>query len=225
MESLGVTQAGAALGEVPEAVLAELGPRLRRARQERGMKLEELAAATGTSAAQLSRVESGERQPSLMGLLKIAGGLGVPVAELLAAPPAPRPGTVVRGAEEPVIEGPAMRFQPLVPEAGPEGLVAVKVVLPADRVDPEHHRHEGQEWLYVLQGRLRLTLGPERTVLGPGDAAFFDGMLEHAFDVLSEEDVEVLMVACVPCPHRGGARAHPFREGHGGMNGGRREEG
>jgi transcriptional regulator with XRE-family HTH domain len=189
------------------------------------MKLEELAAAAGTSAAQLSRLESGERQPSLTGLLKISGGLGVPVAELLAAPEAPRPGTVVRGAEAPFFEGLAMRFQPLVPEAGPEGLAAVKVVFPANRVDAEHHCHEGQEWLYVLEGRLRLTLGPERTVLGPGDAAFFDGMLEHAFDVLSEEDVEVLMVSCVPCSHRGGTRTHPFREGHGGMDVGRREEG
>jgi transcriptional regulator with XRE-family HTH domain len=189
------------------------------------MKLEELAAAAGTSAAQLSRLESGERQPSLTGLLKISGGLGVPVAELLAAPEAPRPGTVVWGAEAPFFEGLAMRFQPLVPEAGPEGLAAVKVVFPAHRVDAEHHCHEGQEWLYVLEGRLRLTLGPERTVLGPGDAAFFDGMLEHAFDVLSEEDVVVLMVSCVPCSHRGGTRTHPFREGHAGMDVGRREEG
>lgn len=49
-----------------------------------------------------------------------------------------------------------------------------------------------------LSGRLRLTLGEEDTVLDPGDAAFFDGMLPRAFDVLGEEDVAVLFVAG-PC--------------------------
>lgn len=181
------------------------------------MTLEELARAAGTSAAHLSRVESGARQPSLDGLLRLAAGLGVPFSELFEEPKEPGPGTVVRGAEAPFFEGVGFRFQPLVPEAGPAGLMAVKVVFPADRVDPEHHEHEGQEWLYVLQGRLRLTLGAERTVLEPGDAAFFDARLPHAFDVLSEEDVEVLMVSCVPCEHRRGESVHPFREGHRGF--------
>jgi quercetin dioxygenase-like cupin family protein len=149
--------------------------------------------------------------------LRLAAGLGVPFSELFEESGEPGPGTVVRGAEAPFYEGPAMRFQPLVPEAGPAGLVVVRVVFPADRVDPEHHEHEGQEWLYVLRGRLRLTLGAERTVLEPGDAAFFDARLPHAFDVLSEEDVEVLVVSCVPCEHRRGESAHPFREGHRGL--------
>jgi len=201
------------------------------------MTLEDLAAASGASVAHLSRLESGERQPSLDGLLRLAFGLGVPLSELFEEPEEPESGTVVRGAEAPFYEGRALRFQPLVPEAGPEGVSAMKVVLPADRVDPEHepNEHGGQEWLYVLKGRLRLTLGTGRTVLEPGDAAFFDARLPHGFDVFSEEDVEVLMVSCVPCTHGGGTpgRPHPFREGHrefgkaadeGGWRGSRSEE-
>ncbi len=199
-------------------MLSGLGSKVRRARRDRDMTLEDLAAASGTSVAHLSRLESGERQPSLDGLLRLAFGLGVPFDELFEEPEEPGPGTVVRGGEAPFYEGPAMRFQPLVPEAGPEGVSAMKVVFPADRVDPEHqpNEHGGQEWLYVLKGRLRLTLGAERTVLGPGDAAFFDARLPHGFDVFSEEDAEVLMVSCVPCTHGGGSpeRSHPFREGH-----------
>lgn len=200
-------------------MLQGLGGKIRRARRDRDMTLEGLAAASGTSVAHLSRLESGERQPSLDGLLRLAFGLGVPFDELLEEPEEPGPGTVVRGAEAPFYERWALRFQPLVPEAGPEGLAAMKVVFPADRVDPEHepNEHGGQEWLYVLKGRLRLTLGAERTVLESGDAAFFDARLPHGFDVFSEEDAEVLMVSCVPCTHGGGSpeRPHPFREGHG----------
>ncbi len=217
MEILGEAGARPATDRI-ERVLAGLGTRLRTARRNREMTLEELAEASGTSVAHISRLESGARQPSLDGLLRLAFGLGVPMDELLGEPEEPEAGTVVRGATAPFYEGPAARFQPLVPPAGPEGLQAMKVVFPADRVDPRHepHEHGGQEWLYVLKGRLRLTLGTGRTMLEPGDAAFFDARLPHGFDVFSEEDVEVLMVSCVPCTHGGNRprHAHPFFEGH-----------
>jgi transcriptional regulator with XRE-family HTH domain len=185
------------------------------------MTLEELADASGVSVAHLSRLESGSRHPSLATLLNVAAGLGASISELVEEPEERRPGTVVRGADAPVFEGKGLRFQPLMPEAGPHGLSAAKVIFPVGRAEPAYHRHEGEEWLYVLSGRLRLTLGEEDTVLEPGDAAFFDGMLPHAFDVLGEEDVEVLFVAGAVS---GGGRAagrrgtpgrlHPFREGH-----------
>ena len=99
--------------------------------------------------------------------------------ELLAAPEEPGPGTVVRGEASPFYEGEGFRFQPLIPEAGPEGLAAVKIVFLADRTEPEYKEHEGEEWIYVLSGRLRLTLGGESTVLESGDAAYFNGLLPH----------------------------------------------
>ena len=159
------------------------------------------------------------------GALRLAMGLGIPFSELFEESEEPGPGTVVRGGEAPVYEGVGFSFQALVPDAGPEGIAAVRVIYPADRVpDRELHEHEGQEWLYMLKGRLKLTLGAERTVLEPGDAAFFDARLPHAFDVLSEEDAEVLMVSCVPCAHRQGAPGaeHPFAEGHRGFGEGAR---
>lgn len=190
-----------------------LGPAIRRLRRERGMTLEELAGEIGTSGAHLSRLESGGRQPSLEGLLRVAAALGVELDDLLAAPEEPEPGKVVRGASAPFYEGRGLRFQTLIPEAGPEGLAAVKIVFPADRVEPEYKEHEGEEWIYVLSGRLRLTLGGESTVLEPGDAAFFNGLLPHRWDVLGEEDVEMLMVGCgsrTTIPRR----MHPLTEGH-----------
>ena len=78
-------------------VLSGLGPRVRRA-QGAGVTLEGLAAVAGTSAAHLSRLESGERRPSLDGALRLALALGVPFSELFEEP---GPGTVVRGGEAP----------------------------------------------------------------------------------------------------------------------------
>ena len=219
MESLGGS--GGASGGRAEELLSGVGSRVREARRAREMTLEALASASGVSVAHLSRFESGARQPSLATLLNVAAGLGVPISGLLEGSREPGPGTVVRGAEAPFYEGPGMRFQPLVPEAGPAGLAAIRVIFPSDREEREYHRHEGEEWLYVLSGRLRLTLGGESTVLEPGDAAFFDGMLPHSFEVLGGGDVEMLMVAAAAVP--GGApvragrpvgRTHPLHEGH-----------
>lgn len=208
----------ASAGDVEE-LLSGVGRRVRGARLSREMTLEALSVASGVSVAHLSRLESGVRHPSLATLLNVAAGLGVPISDLLEAPRKPGPGTVVRGSEAPFYDGPGMRFQPLMPEAGPAGLAAVKIVFPADRVvgHDEYHRHEGEEWLYVLRGRLRLTLGGEATVLEPGDAAFFDGMLDHSFDVLGEEDVEMLVVAGAAVSGRApgkAGRGHPLHESH-----------
>ncbi|MBA2693469.1 MAG: helix-turn-helix transcriptional regulator [Rubrobacter sp.] len=189
-------------------VMAEVGGRVRRARASRGMTLEGLSAASGVSVAHLSRLEGGGRQPSLATLLNVAAGLGVPVADLIEE--RKRPGIVVRGSESPFFEGHGVRFQTLTPEAGPAGIAAMKVVFTRDRgEETEHHRHEGEEWLYVISGRLRLTLGGEVVELEAGDAAYFDGMLEHSFDVLGYEEVEMLMVAgAVGGPGRSASTLH-----------------
>ena len=128
-----------------EDVLSDVGSRVRRARRAREMTLDELGGASGISVAHLSRLESGIRHPSLATVLNVVAGLGGSVSELVKQPEVPRPGTVVRGAEAPIFEGEGFRFQPLMPEAGPQGLAAAKVILPVDRVEPRYHRHEGEE--------------------------------------------------------------------------------
>jgi transcriptional regulator with XRE-family HTH domain len=75
--------------ETPRAitdVLAEVGPRLKRVRTQRGVTLTELAAATGISKSTLSRLEAGQRKPSLELLLPIAQAHKIPLDELVAAP-------------------------------------------------------------------------------------------------------------------------------------------
>ncbi len=213
METLGA--AGRPARDRIGVLLEGLGPAIRRVRRERGLTLQALADEVGSSVAHLSRMESGARRPSLDGLLRVATALGVEVGELLEASEEPGPGTVVRGATSPVHEVDGFRFQSLTPEAGPEGLAAMKIIFPVDRVEPEYKEHEGEEWIYVLSGRLRLTLGGEATVLEPGDAAYFNGLLPHRWDVLGEEDVEMLAVGCragagSSIPHR----LHPLTEGH-----------
>ena len=68
-------------------VLEAVGPRLRALRRRRGVTLAELHAATGISVSTLSRLESGGRRPTLELLLPLARAHGVPIDELVGAPP------------------------------------------------------------------------------------------------------------------------------------------
>ncbi|MFE7171434.1 helix-turn-helix domain-containing protein [Streptomyces sp. NPDC057616] len=168
-----------------EEVLAEVGPRLRRIRKERGATLAGLSAATGISVSTLSRLESGLRKPSLELLLPIARAHQVPLDELVGAPAAGDP----RVRSEPIVRYGRTHW-PLTRQPG--GLQAFKVLEPQRRLEPEPRVHEGYEWLYVLSGRLRLVLGDHDVVLTAGEAAEFDTRVPHWFGSTGEGPVEFL---------------------------------
>ncbi|MFM9630816.1 MULTISPECIES: helix-turn-helix domain-containing protein [Streptomyces] len=168
-----------------DTVLAEVGPRLRRIRKERGATLAGLSEATGISVSTLSRLESGLRKPSLELLLPIARAHEVALDELVGAPS---------------VRDPRVRAQPIVRHGRthwpltrqPGGLQAFKVLEPQRTGDPDPRTHEGYEWLYVLSGRLRLVLGDHDVVLSAGEAAEFDTRVPHWFGSTGEGPVEFL---------------------------------
>jgi transcriptional regulator with XRE-family HTH domain len=169
-----------------DKVLAAVGPRLRALRRERGTSLADVAAATGISVSTLSRLESGQRKATLELLLPIARVYQVPLDQIVAPPVAdprvhPRP-----------VKRNGMTLYPLTRRPG--GLQAYKTVIwPEERgLEPDPRVHEGYEWLYVLNGRLRLVLGEHDLVLTAGEAAEFDTRVPHWFGPAGPEPVEVL---------------------------------
>ena len=165
------------------SVLAEVGPRLRRARGERTLR--EVAELTGISTSTLSRLESGLRKPTLELLLPLTQAYRVPLDELVGAPEVGDP----RVRLKPVQRG-SITMIPLSQRAG--GVQAVKVLLPPLVGTPQLQSHEGYEWLYVLDGRLRLLLADQDLDLGPGEAAEFDTHVPHALGSATSGRVELL---------------------------------
>ncbi|WP_036375122.1 helix-turn-helix domain-containing protein [Micromonospora sp. ATCC 39149] len=170
-----------------DRALADVGPRLRALRRQRETTLAELSAATGISVSTLSRLESGTRRPTLEQLLPLARAHGVTLDDLVGAPPTGDPRIHLR----PVTRH-GMIMLPLTRRAG--GIQAYKLVIPAGsgRREPDRQTHEGYEWLYVLNGRLRMVLGERDMILSPGEAAEFDTRVPHWFGAADPEPVEFL---------------------------------
>lgn len=171
-----------------EAVLSGVGPRLRALRQTRGLTLAELSATTGTSVSTLSRLESGQRRPTLELLLPLSRAHAVPLDALVGAPPVEDP----RFRPQPV-ERNGMTLWPLTRRPG--GPQAYRAIIPRrDAAEQEQRSHEGYEWLYVLSGQLRLLLGEHDLVLAAGEVAEFDTRVPHWFGATADEPAEVLML-------------------------------
>jgi len=181
-----------------EQTLTAVGPRLRALRRQRETTLAELSATTGISVSTLSRLESGARRPNLELLLPLARAHGVTLDDLVGAPPTGDPRIHLR----PVTRR-GMTMVPLTRRAG--GIQAYKLVIPAgsERREPDPQTHEGYEWLYVLNGHLRLVLGEQDLLLSPGEAAEFDTRVPHWFGATGGEPAEFLSLF-----GRQGERAH-----------------
>ena len=170
-----------------DEVLDAVGPRLRALRRERRTTLAQLSETTGISVSTLSRLESGQRRPTLELLLLLARAHQVPLDQLVDAPQTGDP----RVHPRPIVRNGAT-YLPLTRRPG--GLQAFKLIYPPQypACEPEPKVHEGYEWLYVLSGRLRLVLGRHDVILQPGEVAEFDTHVPHWFGNPGPEVAEAL---------------------------------
>lgn len=177
--------------EVPAEALPVVAPQLRALRRRAALTLEAAARSAGLSPAHLSRLETGQRQPSLPMLLALARIYGTTVSELLGESVADRD-AVVRAADmESTAAGGWTYWQAGAPG---RGMQALRVHVPHGSQGDIVRVHPGEEWLYVLEGRLRLRLGDTTHRLAPGDSAHFDSLTPHRIAALDPGGVELLFV-------------------------------
>lgn len=155
-------------------------------RTQQGLTLTTAARQVGISKSTLSRLENGQRRPSLELLLPLSQVYRVPLDDLVGAPE---------------VGDPRIRLKPrrvkgrtVLPLTRPGGVQAWKIVVPASQSTPNPRSHDGFEWLYVLSGRMRLILGDQDLVLGIGEAAEFDTQVPHWFGSTGEGPAEVLSI-------------------------------
>lgn len=171
--------------EMMARALSEVGPQLRHHRLRCGVTLTALAGATGISKSTLSRLESGQRRPSLELMLPIIQALRISLNDVLQMDPH---------------EG---EFNPLAPHPW-NGVVRLsltraigpvqvwKLVIPGGRAQPDPQSHEGHMWMYVMSGRMYLVLGKEELQVKVGESAEFNTRVPHWYGNTGQEPAEVL---------------------------------
>ncbi|EFV14672.1 helix-turn-helix domain-containing protein [Segniliparus rugosus] len=172
---------------VDPVALELIGPRLRRLRQQRAMTLRDVAEATALTTSTLSRLESGQRKPTLELLLPLARLYRVALDDIVDAPPTGDPRVHLKP-----IRRDGKVIVPLTRRPG--GLQALKFVHPPnpDGAVPPQRSHDGYIWIYVLNGALRLVLGDSDIVMRAGEVAEFDTRVPHGLASAGPEPVEYI---------------------------------
>ena len=169
-------------------VLASVGPRLKWVGNQRDATLTVLAAATRISKTTLSGPESGQRKPSLELRPPIAQAHRIPLDQLDGASEVGDPRIPLkpeqRGGGRIVVGLNRQR----------RGVQASKVIIPPERGEPQLRTHQGDEWLYVLAGELRLIIAEHDITLGPGEVAELDTQVPHRFGPAGHRPVEILSI-------------------------------
>lgn len=180
-----------------QRTISTLGERVRRLRRERGMTLSELASLSGISVATLSKLENGLTGLNLDNVIRLAGGFAMPVSILLndtglasgAYSISRRGGAYSHEARE-------LDFQVLHNDLPAQRNIFWKVRVKAHSLAEfgAYHSHPGEEFFYVLEGRVRFMIRDRKPMeLVPGDSVQFDSALDHAYISTSDEDALILM--------------------------------
>ncbi len=159
--------------------------------------MEALAERSGVSRAMISKLERGEKNPTLVVAAKLAEGLGVTLSELVGIEER-REVVVVPKEERMVMRDPKTGFerQLLSPAFAGGGVEFLRNVIPGGSTSGEFppHRKGVAEYLVVERGRLRAVLGDEEFSLEEGDAVYFEADVAHRFDNAGEGECAYYLV-------------------------------
>ncbi|GMA60953.1 XRE family transcriptional regulator [Alicyclobacillus fastidiosus] len=174
--------------------MEQLFNRIRALRQENKMTLQELSDRSGLSVSFLSQVERGNSSLTITSLQRIAEAFGIPMAALFEA--AENKNFVVRADDQKPfqIEGASMTYIRLAGNFAGRNLEPMIVELLPNQSIRTKYGHPGEEFYYVLEGKILLQVGDEDYVLAQGDALHFPSSIQHTMENLLERPSKLLCV-------------------------------
>ncbi len=162
----------------------DVGARLKALRQEAGLSQRQLAERAEVPHGQISMIETGRSSPSVASLRRILGGLGITMSAFFEPDETPRAQVFFRAAELTDLTGHLGDGVAIaqVGDASVHGLqILYETYAPGADTGEAMLAHEANEGGIVVQGEIEVTVGDQRTVLGPGDAYLFHSRAPHRF--------------------------------------------
>ena len=172
------------------------GKRVMRLRKEKNITLKTLANETGLSSAYLSQIEKGEVIPPVAVILQISRALEIDSSILLKEEKAKVGKDSELGYRKRTED---YTYQTLTPEAAHKRLKAFKVFIdPRSDHKGVSYQHQGEEFIYVLKGKVEVTVGENKNTLSPGGCIHFNSSIIHKLRNISGEKAELLVVLYTP---------------------------
>ena len=187
--------------KVGEEVSAEMGMRVKKARESRGLSIFDLYLRTDIHVDLLSQIEEGEVVPPLGTVMKLAKALDLKVGYLISGEE-DKAYTVVRRDERTVTprfdSGKEKRYgyayESLAPHKTDRTMEPFLVTLEPSETEEERSTHDGQEFIFVLQGKMEVRLGEDIQILEPGDSIYYDATVPHLVKCHGKETTKILAV-------------------------------
>jgi len=175
-------------GDIRESTqtgVEEIGKRIKKLREEKGLSLEALSNLTGFDVELLSNIETSQVQPQLGTIIKLSKALDSAFGRLVSGV-GDKLYSITRKNEQKIMSRSTSRkgkkqvytYKSLAPEVKGRHMEALIVQL-EENPDKEHSIHDGEEFVYVIDGVVLLNIGDETFELEPGDSAYYLSTIPH----------------------------------------------
>jgi transcriptional regulator with XRE-family HTH domain len=173
-----------------------IGKRLLKMRREKKLTLKNLANETGMTTQYISQVEKGEVTPPVSVLLQLSRALEID-SSILLKEEKKKAGKKTKDDYQKRTED--YTYTILTPEARHKHLKAFKIVIdPKSDHKGVSYQHLGEEFQYVLKGKVEVLVGDNKNILGPGESLHFNSSITHKLRNISAEEAELLVVLYTP---------------------------
>lgn len=174
-----------------------IAARLRRLRRARGLSLDAVAASAGTSKSLLSKIENAKVSSPISTYSRIAIALGATVGDLLGEEDGGAC-VLVRHDERKPMSRRGTRFgyayEALGHKKRDKRMEPFLLTYPAGLGEPPSFTHDGEEFIFLLKGRLEFVHGGDRFTLRPGDCLYLDGKVPHGGRALGPRNAVAVVV-------------------------------
>jgi transcriptional regulator with XRE-family HTH domain len=173
-----------------------IGKRLFKLRSEKKLTLKNLANETGLATKYISQIEKGEVIPSVSVLLQLSRALEVDSSILLKVE---KEQAGKQTSDDYQKRTEAYTYETLTPEARHKHLKAFKVFIdPKSDHEGVSYQHLGEEFIYILKGKIEVMIGENKNILGPGSCLHFNSSIAHKLRNVSSEKADLLVVLYTP---------------------------
>jgi transcriptional regulator with XRE-family HTH domain len=179
-----------------------IGRKIRQIRLQNKLTLQEIARRTGFTKSYISMVELGKKSPPIASLSKIAKALDVDIGAFFEQRKPEDRIVLVKKRERKVVvrDGTIFgyRYESIAPTKGQKKMEPFVITLPSKSRDGDRFDHEGEELLYVLEGKIHFFYGDKKYLLAEGDCIYFDSSIPHRGEGVGNKPAKALVVIYTP---------------------------